>query len=112
MRLEPIAAPSTARRLVPPALAILATFLVAARLAMIAGGNPFAVFGLILTGAFGSKFAVLETLYSATPLILPGWPSRSPFAPNCGTSGLRRSFMPARFSPSFWGREHLGCPPI
>jgi simple sugar transport system permease protein len=72
MRLEPIAAPSTARRIVPPALAITATFLVAALLAMIAGGNPFAVFGLILTGAFGSKFAVLETLNSATPLIFTG----------------------------------------
>ncbi len=72
MRLEPIAAPSTARRIVPPALAIIATFLVAALLAMIAGGNPFAVFGLILTGAFGSKFAVLETLNSATPLIFTG----------------------------------------
>jgi general nucleoside transport system permease protein len=72
MRLEPIAVPSTTRRIVPPALAMLATFLVAALLAMIAGGNPFAVFGLILTGAFGSKFAVLETLNSATPLIFTG----------------------------------------
>lgn len=72
MRLEPIVAPSTARLIVPPALAITATFLVAALLAMIAGGNPFAVFGLILTGAFGSKFAVLETLNSATPLIFTG----------------------------------------
>lgn len=72
MRLEPIVAPSTARRIVPPMLAITATFLVAALLAMIAGGNPFAVFGLILTGAFGSKFALLETLNSATPLIFTG----------------------------------------
>lgn len=72
MRLEPIAAPSTVRRLLPPVLAILATFLVASLLAMVAGGNPFAVFGLILKGAFGSKFALLETLNSATPLIFTG----------------------------------------
>ena len=72
MRLEPIAAPSLARRVLPPALAIAATFVVAALLAMIAGGNPFAVFGLILKGAFGSKFAILETLNSATPLIFTG----------------------------------------
>jgi simple sugar transport system permease protein len=56
----------------PPALAIGATFVVAALLAMIAGGNPFAVFGLIVKGAFGSKFAILETLNSATPLIFTG----------------------------------------
>jgi simple sugar transport system permease protein len=72
MRLEPIAAPSLGRRVLPPALAIAATFVVAALLAMIAGGNPFAVFGLILIGAFGSKFAILETLNSATPLIFTG----------------------------------------
>ncbi|MDE4132759.1 ABC transporter permease [Phaeobacter sp. QD34_3] len=72
MRLEPIAAPSFGRRILPPALAIGATFVVAALLAMIAGGNPFAVFGLILKGAFGSKFAILETLNSATPLIFTG----------------------------------------
>jgi ABC-type uncharacterized transport system permease subunit len=72
MRLEPIASPSPARRIVPPALAIAATFLVAALLALVAGGNPFAVFGLILKGAFGSKFALLETLNSATPLIFTG----------------------------------------
>ncbi|ANP37869.1 ABC transporter permease [Phaeobacter gallaeciensis] len=72
MRLEPIAAPSLGRRVLPPALAIAATFVVAALLAMIAGGNPFAVFGLILEGAFGSKFAILETLNSATPLIFTG----------------------------------------
>ncbi len=72
MRLEPIAAPSVGRRVLPPALAIGATFVVAALLAMIAGGNPFAVFGLILKGAFGSKFAILETLNSATPLIFTG----------------------------------------
>ena len=72
MRLEPIASPSPARRIVPPALAMAATFLVAALLALIAGGNPFAVFGLILNGAFGSKFALLETLNSATPLIFTG----------------------------------------
>ncbi|MEX5577373.1 ABC transporter permease [Pseudophaeobacter sp. A-200-2] len=72
MRLEPIAAPSLGRRVLPPALAIGATFVVAVLLAMIAGGNPFAVFGLILKGAFGSKFAILETLNSATPLIFTG----------------------------------------
>ncbi|UWR87651.1 ABC transporter permease [Phaeobacter inhibens] len=72
MRLEPIAAPSWQRRLMPPALALLATFALAALLALIAGGEPLSIFGLILTGAFGSKFALLETLNRATPLIFTG----------------------------------------
>ena len=72
MRLEPIANPSMARTLAPPALAIAATVLIASLLAMLAGANPFAVLGLILKGAFGSKFALLETLNRATPLIFTG----------------------------------------
>lgn len=72
MRLEPIAQPSLARRTLPPVLALLSTFVIAALLAMIAGGNPFAVFGEIVKGAVGSKLALLETLNRATPLIFTG----------------------------------------
>ncbi|PTV94500.1 nucleoside ABC transporter membrane protein [Rhodobacter aestuarii] len=72
MRLEPIPDPSLARKLLPPALAILGSFLVASLLALIAGGNPLAVFGAIVKGAVGSKFALLETLNRATPLIFTG----------------------------------------
>ncbi|UXX83460.1 ABC transporter permease [Roseovarius pelagicus] len=72
MRLEPIANPSAARTLLPPALAIIATVVIASLLAMIAGANPFGVLGLILKGAAGSKFALLETLNRATPLIFTG----------------------------------------
>lgn len=72
MRLEPIANPSLGRSIVPPALAILATVVIASLLAMMAGANPFSVLGLILKGAFGSQFAVLETINRATPLIFTG----------------------------------------
>lgn len=72
MRLEPITDPSLARRLGFPFAALGATFLIASLLAMMAGGNPFAVLGLILKGAFGSQFAILETLNRATPLIFTG----------------------------------------
>ena len=60
MRLEPITAPSMARTLGLPALALGATVLIAMALALVAGGNPLSVLGLILQGAVGSKFAVLE----------------------------------------------------
>ena len=72
MRLEPIQGPSLARRVMPPVLAIVATVVIASFLAMLAGANPFSVLGLILKGAFGSKFALLETLNRATPLIFTG----------------------------------------
>ncbi|MBU2960566.1 ABC transporter permease [Citreicella sp. C3M06] len=72
MRLEPIAAPSPARTFAPPAIAIAATIAVAALLAALAGANPAQTLGLILKGAAGSKFAALETLNRATPLIFTG----------------------------------------
>jgi ABC-type uncharacterized transport system permease subunit len=72
MRLEPIANPSTARRLGLPALALLATLAVAMLLALVAGANPMHTLGQIATGALGSKLAVLETLNRATPLIFTG----------------------------------------
>ncbi|EPX87094.1 ABC transporter permease [Salipiger mucosus] len=72
MRLEPIAAPTPARRLGLPALALAATVVLASGLSMLAGADPLATFGQILQGAAGSKFALLETLNRATPLIFTG----------------------------------------
>ena len=72
MRLEPIANPALTRTLGLPALALIATVTAASLLAMIAGAQPFSVLGLIVKGAFGSKFAALETLNRATPLIFTG----------------------------------------
>lgn len=72
MRLEPIANPSLLRTLTPPMIAIVATVVIASLLAMLAGANPFLVLGLIIKGAFGSQFALLETLNRATPLIFTG----------------------------------------
>lgn len=72
MRLEPIANPGLARSAGLPAAAIALTVVVASLLALLAGADPFATLGLILKGAAGSKFALLETLNRATPLIFTG----------------------------------------
>ncbi len=72
MRLEAIANPGLARRLGYPAAALLATVVVASLLALLAGAEPFGTLGLIIKGAVGSKFAALETLNRATPLIFTG----------------------------------------
>jgi ABC-type uncharacterized transport system permease subunit len=72
MRLEPIANPTLARTLGFPVIALALTVLAGSLLAMLAGANPFATLGLILKGAAGSRFALLETLNRATPLIFTG----------------------------------------
>jgi simple sugar transport system permease protein len=72
MRLEPIANPTRLRLVGLPVAALALTVLVASLLALLAGANPFATLGLIVEGAAGSKFAILETLNRATPLIFTG----------------------------------------
>ncbi|MBL4811720.1 MAG: ABC transporter permease [Rhodobacteraceae bacterium] len=72
MRLEPIANPGWKRMLGFPLLALAATVVIASLLAMLAGGAPLPVLGLIIKGAVGSQFAALETLNRATPLIFTG----------------------------------------
>jgi ABC-type uncharacterized transport system permease subunit len=72
MRLEPIANPTVLRTIGLPAIALISTVVLTSLLAMVAGASPFSVLGLILKGSFGSKFATLETLNRATPLIFTG----------------------------------------
>ena len=72
MRLEPRPNPSLARTLGFTALAIAGAVIFSSILVMLAGANPFNVFGLVMKGAAGTQFALLETLTRATPLIFTG----------------------------------------
>ena len=72
MRLEPKPAPSLAVTLLYPAGAVAATFVIASLLVLAAGADPLSVLGLVLKGAAGSQFALVETLTRATPLIFTG----------------------------------------
>ncbi len=72
MRLEPRSDATLAHTLLFPAGAVLLTLVIAAALVLLAGASPFSVFGLVLKGAVGSEFALLETLTRATPLIFTG----------------------------------------
>jgi simple sugar transport system permease protein len=72
MRLEPVADPRPLRLIGLPLAALALTLLVGMGLAAVAGAEPLAVLGLILKGAAGSRFAALETLNRATPLIFTG----------------------------------------
>lgn len=55
-----------------PALAILTALVLCAGLILAANVNPLTAYAEMLTGAFGSRLAVTETLTRASPLILTG----------------------------------------
>ncbi|MFN5997565.1 MAG: ABC transporter permease [Paracoccaceae bacterium] len=110
MRLEPIANPSTARRLGLPALALVATLGVAMLLALVAGANPFAVLGQIATGALGSKLAVLETLNRATPLIFTGLAVAVAFRAKLWNIGAEAQLYAGAIMAVVLGTGALGSP--
>ena len=72
MRLEAYTSHSLSRNIALPLLALGFATIVCAILVMFSGASPFQVFGLMLQGALGTKFALLETLTRATPLIFTG----------------------------------------
>jgi general nucleoside transport system permease protein len=72
MRLEAREHPLLWQTIGFPALAILTAACLCALLVTLSGVNPLHVIGLMFKGAFGSQFALLETLTRATPLIFTG----------------------------------------
>ena len=96
MRLEPISSPTLARSLGYPVAALGLSVVVASFLALLAGANPFATLGLILKGAAGSQFAVLETLNRATPVIFTGLAVAVAFRAKLWNIGAEAHFTWAR----------------
>ncbi|MDQ7989827.1 MAG: ABC transporter permease [Candidatus Dactylopiibacterium sp.] len=72
MRLEARSRVSRGAVLVAPFAAIAFTLAVCAALVAWAGAPVGRTYALLLEGAFGSRFAIAETLTRATPLILTG----------------------------------------
>ena len=72
MRLEKRPQPSRAAQLGAPLLAILFTLALSGVLVLWAGAPVGRTYALLAQGAFGSTFAITETLTRAVPLILTG----------------------------------------
>ena len=72
MRLEPRTGASLAVAVLAPLAALGVSLAVAALLAMWSGASALGTFALVLKGAAGSQFALLETLTRSTPLIFTG----------------------------------------
>ncbi len=112
MRLEPVAHPSLARTLGFPALALGLTVLVASLLALIAGAEPFGTLGLIVKGAVGTRFALLETLNRATPLIFTGLAVSVAFRAKLWNIGAEAQLYAGAIVTVLLGTGALGWPPL
>jgi len=72
MRLEPRTAPSPLLLYGAPVLAAVISLVLAAIPLLAAGVNVFQAYGVMISGALGSQFALTEVVARATPLILTG----------------------------------------
>jgi ABC-type uncharacterized transport system permease subunit len=110
MRLEPVAHASLARKIGYPGAALAATLAVAMVLAALAGADPFAVLGQIVVGAVGSKFAALETLNRATPLIFTGLAVAVAFRAKLWNIGAEAQLYAGAIMAVLLGTGALGAP--
>ena len=71
-RLERLPTASPRSAVLVPVVSILLALVVGGVIVLLAGQNPFAVYGAMLDGAFGSGSGLAETLVKTTPLLLTG----------------------------------------
>jgi simple sugar transport system permease protein len=95
MRLEPRTGASLAVHLLAPLGALAVTLAIAALLVMWSGASALGTFALVLKGAAGSQFALLETLTRSTPLTTGSPPRRLRQAWNIGGEALYHAVSPA-----------------
>jgi simple sugar transport system permease protein len=92
-------------------MALALTVVIASLLALLAGANPFETLGLILKGAAGSKFALLETLNRATPLIFTGLAVAVAFRAKLWNIGAEAQFYAGALVAVLLGTGALGVLP-
>lgn len=71
-RLERVSTPSLAAQVLVPIGSIVAALVAGALIIFLAGENPLTVYKEMMTGAFGSRYRLSETVVKMTPLLLTG----------------------------------------
>jgi ABC-type uncharacterized transport system permease subunit len=113
MRLERRARVPLALAILAPLAAVAAALVVAGVLIALAGADPFAAYGHMLAGAFGSRLAITETLTRTTPLILTGLAAAVAFRARLWNIGGEGQFYLGALAVAGLGSAGgLGLPPL
>ncbi|KKB08939.1 ABC transporter permease [Devosia chinhatensis] len=111
LRLEPRANASLGLRLSVSIASGLAALLIVAIPVLAAAGNPFTAYILMAQGAFGSMFALSETLNRATPLILTGLAATIAFRARLWNIGAEGQLYMGALAAVLVGSGLLQLPP-
>ena len=97
---------------VAPLAAVAAALLLCAGLILWAGESVPEAYGLLLKGAFGSRFALTETLARATPLILTGLAAAVAFRARFWNIGGEGQFYCGALAATWLGAGMIVLPPL
>ena len=111
-RLEPRADASVTLKILVSFGAALAALVLVAIPVLFAGGSPLTAYGLIVQGAFGSMFALSETLNRATPLILTGLAAAIAFRARLWNIGAEGQLYIGALAAVLVGSGLLHLPPM
>lgn len=110
MRLERRAETPAVLSVAVPVLALLAAFVIGALLIMISGASVPAAYAAMVEGAFGSRFALTETLTRAAPLMLTGLAAAVAFRARLWNIGAEGQLYGGALAAVWIGTAPLGIP--
>ncbi|HAE47757.1 MAG: ABC transporter permease [Tistrella sp.] len=110
MRLERRAETPAVLSVAVPVLALLAAFVIGALLIVISGASVPAAYAAMVEGAFGSRFALTETLTRAAPLMLTGLAAAVAFRARLWNIGAEGQLYGGALAAVWIGTAPLGIP--
>ncbi len=112
MRLEPRESVSFWMVLSAPAVAIIVALVITSGLVMWTGESVFEAYTALFNGAFGSRFAIAETLTRATPLLLTGLAAAVAFRARFWNIGAEGQLYCGALAATFFGTGLVTLPPV
>ena len=97
---------------VVPLLAVVMSLVLCSGLIMWTGESVWEAFRLLLTGAFGSRFAITETLSRATPLVLTGLAAAVAFRAKFWNIGAEGQFYCGALAATYFGTGMFHLHPL
>ena len=112
MQLEPREHTPLWMTIFAPILAVAIVLLLSGGLIMWAGAPLFESYVALFVGAFGSKFAIAETLVRATPLILTGLAAAVAFRAKLWNIGGEGQLYAGALAVTYFGTGLIELPPV
>ncbi len=98
--------------ILPELIAIALAFLISATILLITGYQPIRAFTALFRGAFGSKFAIGQTLTQATPILFTSLSFLLAFRSGIFNIGIEGQILIGAFTAAVFGSSITGLPPL